>query len=236
GQKVAQETRLYDSARGVTESMRSKEEAHDYRYFPEPDLSPFDFDKSFLDDIGKSIPELPEPKKKRFIADYGLSDYDAMIMVSDKALADYFEKVVALCKNAKTAANWLMGDISAYMKEKNLTVTGLGLKPEHLSDMLKMIDSSLISGKTAKTLLVEMIETHKSPEALVKEKGLEQISDEGAIEKAIAEVMSENQKIVNDFKGGKSNAIMALVGKVMAKTKGKANPGKVNELLRKKLA
>ncbi len=235
GQRVVQETRLYDAAKDVTESMRSKEEAHDYRYFPEPDLVPFDFEKGFLKSISKDIPELPEPRKKRFTSAYKLSDYDAAIMVSDKAMADYFEKIVALYKNAKVVTNWLMGDISAYMKEKNLKIVDLNLKPDYLSGMLKMIDRGLISGKIAKTLLLEMIETQKSPEALVKEKGLQQISDVGAIERAIGEVISENQKIVSDFKSGKTNAIMALVGKVMAKTKGKANPGKVNEILKKKL-
>ena len=236
GQRVVQETRLYDPARDITESMRSKEEAHDYRYFPEPDLVPFDFEKGFLKSISKDIPELPEPRKKRFVSEYKLSDYDAAIMVSDKAMADYFEKTAALYKNSKVVANWLMGDVSAYMKEKNLKIVDLNLKPDYLSGMLKMIDKGIISGKIAKQLLLEMIETQKSPETLVKEKGLQQISDVGAIERAIGEVISENQKIVSDFKSGKSNAIMALVGKVMAKTKGKANPGKVNEILKKKLA
>lgn len=235
GQRVVQETRLYDPAKDSTESMRSKEEAHDYRYFPEPDLVPFDFEKELLKSIKGDIPELPEPRKKRFTSEYKLSDYDAAVMVSDKAMADYFEKTVALYKNSKVVANWLMGDISAYMKEKSLKIVDLNLKPDYLSGMLKMIDGGIISGKIAKQLLLEIIETQKSPESLVKEKGLQQISDVGAIESAIGEVISENQKIVNDFKSGKKNAIMALVGKVMAKTKGKANPGKVNELLKRKL-
>ena len=235
GQRIVQETRLYDSTKNITESMRSKEEAHDYRYFPEPDLVPFDFDKKLLESIKEDIPELPEPRKKRFISDYGLSEYDAAIMVSDRAMADYFEKATSLYKKPKIIANWLMGDISAYMKENNLAIDELGLKIGNLTGMLKMIDASLISGKIAKGLLVEMIKTGKPASDLVKEKGLEQISDEGALEKNIDDVISENSKIVADFKGGKENAVMALMGKVMAKTKGKANPKKVSEILRKKL-
>ncbi|MFC1621705.1 Asp-tRNA(Asn)/Glu-tRNA(Gln) amidotransferase subunit GatB [Candidatus Omnitrophota bacterium] len=235
GQRIIQETRLYDSARDVTESMRSKEKAHDYRYFPEPDLVPFDFEAELLEDIRRGIPELPEPRRKRLILDYSLSEYDAVIMASQRAIADYFEECVKIYKEPKIVANWLMGDISAYMKEKNVTIDKLGLKVEHLAGMLKMIDSGAITGKVAKTLLVDMIESAKDPATLVKEKGLEQISDHSAIEKVIDEVISENAKIANDFKSGKQNAIMALVGKVMAKTKGKANPKKVNEILRLKL-
>jgi aspartyl-tRNA(Asn)/glutamyl-tRNA(Gln) amidotransferase subunit B len=236
GEKVVQETRLYDSVKNVTGSMRSKEETHDYRYFPEPDLVPFDFETSFLEDIKNEIPELAGPKKKRFMEDYGLSEYDSAALVSDKAMADYFEKAVSLYKKPKEIANWLMGDISAYIKERGLTIKGLGLKVEHITGMLKIIDRGVISGKIAKTLLVEMIQTGKDPDLLVKEKGLEQISDETQLLKSIEDVLKENQKIVNDFKSGKENAIMALVGKVMAKTKGKANPEKLNEVLRKKLA
>ncbi len=235
GKGIVQETRLYDAAKDITGSMRSKEEAHDYRYFPEPDLVPFDFEQALLKDIEDSIPELPEPRKKRFMADYNLSNYDAAVMVGDKAMADYFEKCISIHKKPKEIANWLMGDVSAYMKEKNLTINDLNLKWAHLTGMLKMIDDGAISGKIAKTLLIEMIQTGKAPAQLVKDKGLEQISDAVAIEQAVAEAIAENPKIVNDFKGGKQNAIIALMGKVMAKTKGKANPKKVNEALMKNL-
>jgi len=235
GQRIVQETLLYNTGKGVTEPMRSKEEAHDYRYFPEPDLAPFDFEESFLNVIEKDMPELPEPKKNRFIKDYLLSNYDAVIMTSDKNTADYFEKCSALYKNPKTITNWIMGDISAYMKDNNILIKDLNLKPEHLSSMLKMIDNGVITGKIAKTLLIEVIQTGKDPEALVKEKGLEQISDIGLIEAEIGGVIAENPKSVEDFKNGKDNAIMFLVGKVMQKTKGKANPNKVNEMLREKL-
>ncbi|MDP2912121.1 MAG: Asp-tRNA(Asn)/Glu-tRNA(Gln) amidotransferase subunit GatB [Candidatus Omnitrophota bacterium] len=235
GRRIVQETRLYNVEKGVTEPMRSKEEAHDYRYFPEPDLVPFDFEKSLLETIEKDMPELPEPKKNRFVKDYKLSDYDAAIMASDKNLAAYFEKCAVSYENPKTIANWLMGDIYAHIKEKGVSIKDLNLKPENLSSMLKMIDSGVITGKIAKTLLIEIIQTGKDPEKLVKEKGLEQISDAGSLEKAISEVIGENQKTVNDFKSGKDNAIMSLMGKVMQKTKGRANPNKVNEMLREKL-
>ena len=156
-------------------------------------------------------------------------------MAADKALADYFEKCLELYKNPKILANWLMGDISAYMKENNLSIRDLNLKPGYLSGMLKMIEDGAITGKAAKSLLIEVIETGKDPATLVKEKGLEQISDSGLLDTAIDEVIKENPKSVSDFKNGKENAIMFLVGKVMQKTKAKANPNKVNEMLRKKL-
>ncbi|MDP2981402.1 MAG: Asp-tRNA(Asn)/Glu-tRNA(Gln) amidotransferase subunit GatB [Candidatus Omnitrophota bacterium] len=235
GERVILETRLYNAEKGLTEPMRSKEEAHDYRYFPEPDLSPFDFEESFLNAIAKDMPELPEPKKNRFIKDYRLSNYDAAIMASEKDVADYFEECAALYDNAKTIANWLMGDISAHMKGSNISIKDLNLKPVQLSGMLKMIDGGIITGKVAKTLLIEIIQTGNAPEKLVKEKGLEQISDVNLLETAISHAISENPKSVEDFKGGKDNAVMFLVGKVMQKTKGRADPNKVNEMLREKL-
>ena len=235
GEKVSQQTLLYNVEKGVTELMRSKEEAHDYRYFPEPDLAPFDFEESFLNAIEKDMPELPGPKKDRFVKDYQLSNYDAAIMASDKGVADYFEKCADLYGNAKTIANWLMGDISAHMKDNNISIKDLNLKPAQLSGMLKMIDSGIITGKIAKTLLIKIIQTGKSPEELVKEKGLEQISDISLLEAAVNQVIAENQKSAEDFRSGKDNAVMFLVGKVMQKTKGRANPNKVNEMLREKL-
>ncbi|MDO8603767.1 MAG: Asp-tRNA(Asn)/Glu-tRNA(Gln) amidotransferase subunit GatB [Candidatus Omnitrophota bacterium] len=235
GKRIIQETRLYNVERCITEPMRSKEEAHDYRYFPEPDLVPFYFKEDFLRDIEKGIPELPEPKRNRFIKDYQLSNYDAAVIVSDKDTADYFEKCARLHGNPKTVANWLMGDISAYMKENGIVIKNLNLKPERLSGMLRMIDSGVITGKIAKTLLIEIIKTGTDPEELVKEKGLEQISDINLLENAVDEAVAENQKSVVDFKNGKDNAVMFLVGRVMQKTKGRANPNKVNEMLREKL-
>ena len=181
------------------------------------------------------MPELPEPKKSRFVKDYNLSSYDAAIMTSDKDMADYFERCAGLYKNPKMIANWLMGDIAAYIRENNISIKDFNLKPEHLSGMLKMIDSGAITGKVAKTLLVEVIQTGKDPEDLVKEKGLEQISDQASLETTIYDVIRENPKTADDFKNGKDSAIMFLVGRVMQKTKGRANPNKVNEMLRNKL-
>jgi aspartyl-tRNA(Asn)/glutamyl-tRNA(Gln) amidotransferase subunit B len=235
GQRIVQETRLYDSARCVTESMRSKEEAHDYRYFPEPDLVPFDFDEDFLEGINDNMPELPEARKKRFMSEYNLSDYDSAVMVNDKSTADYFEKSFSLYGKAKVIVNWLMGDIYAYMKEKNISAGDLKLKEEHFTDMLKMIDGGIINGKIGKTLLIDMIETGKAPAELVKERGMEQISNDNELEQIIQKVIAENAKSVDDFRKGKENAIMFLVGRVMAMTKGKANPEKVNSVLREKL-
>jgi len=235
GDRVTQETRLYNAEKGITEPMRSKEEAHDYRYFPEPDLAPFDFDESILNTIEAGLPELPEPRKNRFIKDYRLSQYDAAIIVSDKGVADYFEKCAVLYDNPKAIANWLMGDIAAYTKDRNISIKDLNLKAEHLSGMLKMIDAGIITGKIAKTLLIEMIETGKGPERLVKEKGLEQICDVKLLESVADEIIAENRKSAEDFRNGKDNAIMFLVGKVMQKTKGRVNPNKVNEILREKL-
>ena len=235
GGRIIQETRLYNVEKAITEPMRSKEEAHDYRYFPEPDLVPFNFEEDRLELIEKDIPELPEPKKNRFLKDYQLSNYDAAIMASDKYIADYFERCASLYDNPKTVANWLMGDISAYMKDNNILIKDLNLKPEHLSGMLKMIDSGVITGKIAKTLLIEAIQTGKEPGKLVKEKGLEQISDISLLEAATSQVIAENPKTAEDFKNGKDSALMFLIGKVMQKTKGRANPSKVNEILREKL-
>ncbi len=235
GKRIIQETLLYNTEKGVTEPMRSKEEAHDYRYFPEPDLAPFNFEKSFLKAIEEDMPELPGPKKNRFIKDYRLSGYDAGIIVSDKNTADYFEKCTSLYSNPKTIANWLIGDISAYMKDNNVSIKDLNLKESYLSGMLRMIDSGVITGKVAKTLLMEIIRTGKDPEKLVKEKGLEQISDVNLLETAMDQVIAENTKSAEDFKNGKDNAVMFLIGKIMQKTKGRANPNKVNEMLREKL-
>ncbi|MFH1478424.1 MAG: Asp-tRNA(Asn)/Glu-tRNA(Gln) amidotransferase subunit GatB [Candidatus Omnitrophota bacterium] len=236
GGRVVQETRLYNADKGITYSMRSKEEAHDYRYFPEPDLVPFDFDKELLKEINDSIPELPEPRKKRFIDNYKLSEYDAGIMVSEKKFADYFEECVKLLDKPKEIANWLMGDILAYMKENSITMHTLPLKAGQLTGMIDMIASGKITGKIGKSLFIDMIKTGKDAKVLVKEKNLEQIEDTSQVESEIDKVILENPKSVNDFKNGKDNAIMFLVGKVMARTKGRANPKMVNDILRKKCA
>ncbi len=236
GGRVVQETRLYDSDENKTYSMRSKEEANDYRYFPEPDLVPLKNDKAFVDSIRKNLPELHYQVKDKLIRKYGLSDYDAEFISNEKPLADYFQVVLKHYDQPKNVANWLMGDISKYLNDNRIEFGSLGLNPEYLAKMLKMIDSSLISSKIGKTLLVDMIMSGKDPDALVKEKGLVQISDSGELEKIIDEVLGANTENVASYKAGKTGLLGSFVGQVMKKTQGKANPKLVNEILLKKLS
>ncbi|MBN1526573.1 MAG: Asp-tRNA(Asn)/Glu-tRNA(Gln) amidotransferase subunit GatB [Candidatus Omnitrophica bacterium] len=235
GEKISQETRLWDAEKGVTAPMRSKEEAHDYRYFPEPDLVPFVESGALVDEIKKTIPELPEARMRRFKAEYGLSDYDAGVMISDKLIADYFEACVKSYNKAKTVANWIMGDIMAQLKERDVGIAGLGLPPEGLSGLLKLIDDGTISGKIAKGVLVEMVETKKAAAEIVKEKSLAQVSDSGRIEEMVKAVVEKEAKSVSDYRNGKASAFTFLVGQVMKEAKGKANPAVVNQVLKKML-
>jgi aspartyl-tRNA(Asn)/glutamyl-tRNA(Gln) amidotransferase subunit B len=233
--KIVQETRLWDAQKLVTISMRSKEEAHDYRYFPEPDLVPFIVDKNIIDQIRKALPELPQPRAERFIKEYGLSEYDARVLTAQIDLADYFEECARDYANKKTLTNWINGDMAAEMNARNVNILKLGIKPKDLVELLKMIDGQSISGKTAKDVLVEMIDTKKSAADIVSSKGLSQISDKGAIEQAVKDVLARNEKSVNDYRGGKKTAITFLVGQVMKETRGKANPAMVNDMLKKHL-
>ena len=234
-ERIVQETRLWDAQKLVTISMRSKEEAHDYRYFPEPDLVPFVVDKKIIEDIRKALPELPEARANRFIKKYGLSEYDARVLTGQIDLADYFEECARGYENKKILANWINGDIAAQMNARNVGILGLSLKPGDLVELLKMIDGQSISGKIAKEVLVEMIDTKNRAGEIVSSKGLSQISDKGAIEEAVLDVLSKNERSVNDYKGGKKTAITFLVGQVMKQTKGKANPAMVNDMLKKHL-
>ncbi|MBI5124248.1 MAG: Asp-tRNA(Asn)/Glu-tRNA(Gln) amidotransferase subunit GatB [Candidatus Omnitrophica bacterium] len=234
-EKITQETRLWDAEKMITNSMRSKEEAHDYRYFPEPDLVPFIVDKKIIEDIRKSLPELPEAREMRFVKAYGLSEYDAHILTSQIDLADYFEACASIYENKKAIANWIIGGIMAGMNEKNLTINELGIPPKNLAELLKMIDSSAISGKMAKDVLAQMIDSKKSALDIVKSKSLTQISDKDKIDEAVKEVMEKHEKSVTDYKNGKKNALTFLVGQVMRRTEGKANPAVVNEILKKHL-
>jgi len=234
-EKISQETRLWDAEKLVTLSMRSKEGAEDYRYFPEPDLTPFTVDKKIIEDIRGSIPELPEARAKRFAKIYGMTEYDARILTSDINIADYFEECCKLYPNKKTIANWIIGDIMAAMNLKGMSISGLAVPPEALAELLKMIDSQAISGRIAKDVLVQMIETRSMPHDIVKSKNLSQISDKGAIEEAIRDVLAKNEKSVNDYKAGKKTAFTFLIGQVMRRTEGKANPALVNEILKEQL-
>lgn len=235
GDKIAQETRLWDAEKSVTLSMRSKEEATDYRYFPEPDLVPFVVDKEVIERIRLDMPELPEAKIDRFMKSFGLSEYDANVLASDRDLAAFFEKAAGNYDNKKAIANWLMGDILAYMNDKKISPAELGITPEGLISLLKMIDSGAISGKMAKDIALESLETRVGPDEIVAKKGLSQISDAGKIEEIVRSVIGKNEKSVADYKSGKKNALGFLVGQVMRESKGAANPETVNRVLRQVL-
>jgi len=235
GGRIVQETRLWDPSSGTTASMRSKEEAHDYRYFPCPDLVPLEVDDEWIESIRKTLPELPEEKKQRFVSEYGIPEYDAGVITSSKALAAYYEKIVSLYSDAKKVSNWVMGELLRLQKEEEKEVSDLLISPEDFAQMLKLIDKGTISGKIAKTVFEEMYREGKSPDTVVKEKGLEQVSDEGEIGEVIDKVLAENTVQVGQYLAGKEKVAGFLVGQVMKATSGKANPGMVNKILRKKL-
>lgn len=236
GGKVIQETRLWDSAKGITESMRSKEEAHDYRYFPEPDLVPIAAEQRWIDEIRVSLPELPDVKRERFTSEYGLPEYDADLLTAEKAVGEWFEESIKAGGQPKAVANWMMGDLMRLLNEENREIADCPLKPSQLADMLKLIDKGTISGKIAKTVFEEMYRSGKSAEEIIKEKGLVQISDESAIEKIVDEVIAKHQKEAARFRAGEEKLLGFFVGQAMKAMKGKANPQVLNDLLRKKLS
>ncbi len=235
GGMIIQETRLWDPSTGTTQSMRTKEEAHDYRYFPEPDLVPVMVDEGWVREIAESLPELPDIKRKRFISDYGLPEYDADLLTSERAVAEWFEDAVRLGGNPKSVSNWMMGELMRLLNEDNKQMEECLIRPSQLSDMLQLIEDGTISGKIAKTVFEEMFRTGRDAVDIIKEKGLTQITDVSAIEKAIDDVIANNPKEVGRFRAGDEKLIGFFVGQVMKLTKGKANPQMVNELLRKKL-
>ncbi len=235
GGRVIQETRRWDEAQGKTISMRSKEEAHDYRYFPDPDLVTLHIDDAWIDRVRASIPELPDARKSRYIRDYGLSSYDAEVITASMALADFFEESLKYTKDAKAAANWIMGDLLGYLNANNLELSEVRMTGQGLGEMIGLIEKGTISGKIAKTVFKAMLETGKSPQTIVEEQGLVQISDEGAILAIVDKVIEANPQSVADYKAGKEKAIGFLVGQVMKETKGKANPGLVNKLIIERL-
>jgi aspartyl-tRNA(Asn)/glutamyl-tRNA(Gln) amidotransferase subunit B len=235
GGKVIQETRLWDSVAGVTQPMRSKEEAHDYRYFPDPDLPPIVTGQEWIDSIKASLPELPDAKRGRFIAQYGLSELDAALLTEERVVADWFEKAARAGGQAKAIANWMMGDLMRILNEENKALDEIAMKPEQIAGMLSLIDNGAISGKIAKTVFEEMCRTGKDAAEIVKEKGLVQISDSGEIEKAVDEIIAKSPDEVARFRAGDEKLLGFFVGQVMKATKGKANPKLLNELLLKKL-
>jgi aspartyl-tRNA(Asn)/glutamyl-tRNA(Gln) amidotransferase subunit B len=236
GGKIIQETRLWDSVRNVTESMRGKEEAHDYRYFPEPDLVPMRVDQTWIHDIQSSLPELPDKRRERFISAFGIPGQDADLMISEKSVADWFEEAVNLGGQPKDVSNWIKGDLMKLLNEEGKTFDECLFRPSGLVGMLKLIDNGTISGKIAKTVFEEIYRTEKDAEVVVREKGLVQITDSGAIEKAVDDIIAGNPKEVERYKAGEEKLIGFLVGQVMKTTKGKANPQMVNELLKKRLS
>ena len=236
GGTVVQETRLWDDAQGSTTAMRSKEEAHDYRYFPDPDLVPILVDKAWVEKIRKQIPELPLAKRERFVKDYQIPAYDAGVLTADKALADYYEEVVRLCAKPKAASNWVMGDVLRFLNEEKREIKSCPITPVALAEMISLIDEGIISGKMAKDIVEEMYKTGKQPKKIIEEKGLVQITDEGKLIKTIASIMEANPNQLKDYRGGKEKLFGFFVGQVMKATQGKANPQLVNELLKKMLA
>ena len=235
GGEVVQETRLWDVNQGITISMRGKEEAHDYRYFPDPDLVPLKIEEDWIEKIRKNLPELPDQKKERFIQQYQIPEYDAEILTSSKAMANYFEECVRLFPEPKIVSNWMMGDLLRKLKRDEREIDLCPVTPDHLTEMLSMIKEGTISGKIAKDVFEEMYRTGERPEKIVREKGWIQILDEGEIEKAVERAMEANPKQVEDYRKGKEKIFGFFVGEVMKQTKGKANPKLVNDLLKKKL-
>lgn len=236
GGHVVQETRTFDPARGITLSMRSKENAHDYRYMPEPDLPPIITSDETIEEYRQELPELPDARRARLEKEYGLSDYDAGIITSSRAMAEYFDAVVGTGADPKLAANWIMGDLAKNLNEENLDIAQSPVSAERLGKMIGLIMKDTISGKIAKKVFKEMWTSPDDPEKIVKEKGLVQITDTSAIEPAVDAAIAANPKAVAEYKGGKKKALGALVGQVMKATRGKANPQMVNQLLAQKLA
>jgi aspartyl-tRNA(Asn)/glutamyl-tRNA(Gln) amidotransferase subunit B len=234
GKTIDQETRLFDTKKNETRSMRSKEDAHDYRYFPDPDLLPLNLDKELIERIKKDLPELPDQKKERFIKDYSLSAYEANILVSEKAISDYFEEVVKT-SDIKLAKNWIMGDFFASLNEKNISISESPVTAKKMAQLINSISSGTISGRTAKEVFEIMKETGEEPNKIIKSKGLQQKSDPKELESIIDKVTSENKDKVEQYKSGKDKLFGFFVGQVMKISGGKANPQLVNDILKKKL-
>jgi aspartyl-tRNA(Asn)/glutamyl-tRNA(Gln) amidotransferase subunit B len=234
-EKIIQETRHWDESKNITVSMRSKEEAHDYRYFPEPDLLPLQVDLKMIEEIRKNLPELPEARKERFIKDYQIPEYDAEILTSSKALGDYYEKTTSIYSNSKILSNWIMGELMHYLNEEKVEIEDSPISPDNLVEMLKLIDKGVISSKMAKEVFEKMFRTGKSASQIVKESGITQITDENELIELIDRVIKENPQSTIDFNQGKEQALNYLVGQVMRYTKGRAKPDFVFNALKQRL-
>ncbi len=235
GGRIIQETRLFDSKKGITLPMRSKEEANDYRYFPDPDLVPLVVSSEWVEETRAGLPELPDPRRDRFVSQYGLPVYDAEVLTSDRQLANYFEEVVKMGADPKNGSNWIMTEILRLIKDKNLLITECPIKPAMLAELLALVKDGTISGKIAKQVFEEMETSGGSPKTIIEKKGLVQISDEGELEKHVDAVISANPGEVEKYRGGKAGLLGFFVGQVMKATRGKANPALVNKLLKEKL-
>jgi aspartyl-tRNA(Asn)/glutamyl-tRNA(Gln) amidotransferase subunit B len=235
GGRVVQETRLFDSAQGRTFSMRSKEEAHDYRYFPEPDLPPLVVDARRREAVAASLPELPEARMKRFVAEYALPEYDANLLTQNRHLADYFEETARASQNPKAASNWIMGELLRTLKERGITIDQVPLTPDALAGLIRLVDRGTISSTVAKDVFAKMYESGRSADEIVQSEGLAQIGDEDALAGIVREAIAANPDAVAQFRKGRNNAFGFLVGHVMKASKGKANPKVVNELLKREL-
>jgi aspartyl-tRNA(Asn)/glutamyl-tRNA(Gln) amidotransferase subunit B len=235
GRKVVQETRLYNVETGQTVGMRSKEHAHDYRYFPEPDLVPLRVSEHWLNEIRHKLPELPAERRERFVNEYGLREYDAQVLTLTRETGDYFETAVKVSGDARSTANWVTGDLMGLLKAADEDIAGSPVSAEHLGQLVSLINKGELSGKLAKEILPKMLETGDSPTAIMDREGLRQISDTGALETIADEVLAGNPKQVDQYKSGKTAVIGFLVGQVMKATRGQANPAAVSEVMKKKL-
>jgi aspartyl-tRNA(Asn)/glutamyl-tRNA(Gln) amidotransferase subunit B len=231
GGSIVQETRRWDEGQGKTITMRGKEQAHDYRYFPDPDLVSLFIDEIWKSKVLATIPELPDARKVRYTSEYSLPSYDAEVITASKKLADFFEESMQYTSDAKAVSNWIMGDLLGYLNANSLELTDVRITGKGLGEMIGLIEKGTISSKIAKTVFKELIETGKDPQTIVEEQGLVQISDEGAILAVVEQIIEANPQSVADFKAGKDKAVGFLVGQIMKETKGKANPGLVNKLI-----
>jgi len=235
GGRVVQETRLFDANRGVTQPMRSKEEAHDYRYFPDPDLVPLCIGQEWIEHVRQELPELPETRRQRFATHYGLPDYDTEVLTASKDLADYYEATVRLYNQPKVVSNWVMGDVMRELNRQHHSPQQASVIPRHLADLLRLIDEGVLSGKIARTVFEDMYRTGKPAQTIVQEQGLVQMSDSAALEGIITTILADNASQVAEYRAGKHKVLGFFVGQTMKATQGKANPALVNELLRKLL-
>jgi len=235
GEPIIQETRTWDEEKQVTRGMRSKEEAHDYRYFPDPDLPPLKIEREWVEELKATLPELPDQAQLRLMEEFGLPAYDAAILTLTPEFLEYFDQCFNLYGDAKTISNWMMGELSKYLNQNNIEITGCKIKPTALVKLLQLIDEGIISGKMAKSVFEEMFNTGEEPDDIIKQKGMIQISDESALISIIEEIIKANPKVVEDYRSGKEKAFGFFVGQVMKATKGQANPAVVNSLLKERL-